>query len=60
MIKSVEIKTTYGSYIMMDTCFHVDMKMDTIKIVYLHNNYIKEMKMRLSDIESIKIEIRRK
>lgn len=55
MIKKITIKTTYGSTIKMDTCFHINVTFERVKITYLHNNKVAELKLPLKDITFINI-----
>lgn len=58
MFKSLVIKTTYGSKFYISDCFHCNITMDKLKIVYLHNNVVKEMSLKLSEIKTIDIKVR--
>lgn len=57
-MKELIIKTTYKSIIKISDCFHIHATMEKLKIVYLHNNEVKEMYLKLSEVSEIEIKVR--
>lgn len=54
-MKSVEIRTTYGSKIIISECLHINVFLEDVKIVYIQYYQIKEMTLKLKDIATINI-----